>query len=124
MKSFKKKIKKNNFYKEYLTIWNGLLNLSHREIDVLSMFMEFEEKWNPIRNEVKDLTSTHYRKVIMDETGINKNNLSKYIARLKKHRLLVMNEGGGFEVEKGLMPSLTGGIFEMVFVLDTNETNE
>lgn len=118
---FKKKIKQKNKYREFIRVMNGLLQLSDREAEVLSLLMKIDNEWKPVLNEAKDILSTDSRKAIMKETYINKNNLSKYVRILKDKGLLFLNDLGGFEVTPIFMPKETGDYIELLFILDYSE---
>ena len=62
--------------------------------------------------------TTDFRKAIMEETLINKNNLSKYIKLLKDKGLLYLNGTEGYEVTPIFMPKQTGDYIELLFILD------
>jgi hypothetical protein len=118
---YKKKVKAKNKYREFIKVMNGLLQLSDREAEVLSLLMKLDAEWSPVLNETKDILSTDSRKAIMGETLINKNNLSKYVKLLKDKGLLYLNDRDGYEVTPIFMPKQTGDYIELLFILDISE---
>jgi hypothetical protein len=118
MNEFGKHIKRNNLYKEYTKILNGLLQLSDREAELFALLLKVDFEWEPKLGEPKNILSTDTRRAIMKETRINKNNLSKYIGVLKEKGVLIKTEDG-YEIREMFVPKLTGDLLEVVFVLDT-----
>lgn len=121
---YTKKIQKQNLYKEFLNILNGLLRLSDREAELLALFMQLDAEWKSILGTTnKDILSTDYRRSILETMGISKTNLAKYIRKFKNKGILVENSLGGIEVNSLFMPKETGGIIEVTFTLDTQDGN-
>lgn len=120
MKSqYRKKISKKHLYKEFVRVLNGLLQLSDREAEVLSLLMGIDANWRPVlETEKKNILSTDNRRALMEETRINKNNLTKYLNTLKEKGLLVGDADTGYSINSIFMPKQTGGIVEIVFILD------
>lgn len=118
MNRYWKKIKPKHKYREFIKVINGNLHLSDREAEVLSLLMKIDDEWSPVFTENKNILSTDYRRAIMKETRINKNNLTKYLNTLKEKGLIYANSLEGFEVTPMFMPNDTGDIIEIVFTLD------
>lgn len=117
--NLKKLIKKKNLYKEYLKIMNGILQLSYRESEILSLLMMIDMEWQPlVPAEYKNVLSTDNRRKVMAETRINKNNLSKYAAMFKDKGLVVKNEKGGWEISKKLLPVVKNNVIDITFLLE------
>jgi hypothetical protein len=120
MKSqYRKKISKKHLYKEFVRVLNGLLQLSDREAEVLALLMGIDANWRPVlETEKKNILSTDNRRALMEETRINKNNLTKYLNTLKEKGLLVGDSETGYSINSIFMPKQTGGIVEIIFILD------
>lgn len=71
--------------------------------------------------QTKDILSTDYRRLLCKEANMNKANLTTYCKSLTKKGCLIINEQGGTEVNKMLIPEPTGGIVEYTFTLDMGE---
>jgi hypothetical protein len=121
MNQFKKKVKQKNLFKEYTKILNGLLELSDREKQLFYLLLEIDLKWRPVLGEHKTLLSTDNRRAIMDETRINKNNLSKYISELVERGILILNERKGYEINKTLIPIIKDDKIEVSFIIELEE---
>lgn len=116
---YRKKVNRKHLYKEFVRVLNGLLQLSERETEVLSLLMGIDANWYPVlENEKKNILSTDSRRALMKETRINKNNLTKYIGTLKDKGLLVGDQETGYYINPIFMPKETGGIVEIIFILD------
>jgi len=117
-----KRVKGDDLYKDYVRVINGLLQLSDREAELFSLLLKIDCEWEPKLGESKNILSTDIRRAIMKETLINENNLSKYISVLKDKGVLVKTEDG-YEIREMFVPKLTGGLLEVVFILDTRDKN-
>ena len=118
MKSFSKKTTKDNLYKEYVMILNGVLQLSYREAEVFALLLKLNDEWAEVVANSNNILSTDIRKKIMNDTRITKTNLVKYIRVLREKNILIPNEFGGWSVNETFVPYFTGGINETVFILD------
>jgi len=121
MKAFRKRVKKESLYKEYVRVLNGLLQLSDREAEVFALLLQLDTEWKPVWKENKDILSTDMRKALMQKTLINKNNLTKYLTTLKEKGVLIMTYDGGWEVHPTFVPDIVGDLTEIVFVLDSKK---
>jgi|AMWB02.1.fsa_nt_gi hypothetical protein len=119
MKTFKKKVKKENLYKEYVQIINGVLQLSFRETEVLSLLLKLNDELSSLIKETGNVLSTDIRRMIMKETRVSKSNLVKYINTLAEKDILVKKENNKWSINDTFVPSTVGGINEIVFILDT-----
>lgn len=84
--------------------------------------MKIDNNWTPaVEGQHKDILSTDYRRLLCKEANMNKANLTMYTKSLMKKGCLVKNSEGGTEVNKMLIPEVTGDIVEYVFTLDMGE---
>ena len=122
MKSqYRKKVQKKKLYSEFVKVLNGLLGLSARESEVLSLLMSIDANWRPVigsDKEKKNVLSTDNRKALMEETLISKNNLTKYLNVLKNKGLILGDSVLGYYINPMFMPKEISGIVEIVFTLD------
>lgn len=119
MKTFHKRIAKENLYKEYVSIINGLLQLSFREAEVFSLLLRLNDEFANLIADTGDLLSTDMRRIVMRETRISKTNLVKYINILAEKGILVRNSNNKWRLNDVFVPMTVGDINEIVFVLDT-----
>ena len=120
MKAFKKTIKDKDIYKEYVNILNGLLGLSGKEMEVLSLLLEIELSKPTILGKKQDILSTDNRRALMDKTGINKNNLSMYIKVFKDKGIILKDEEGHY-INKMFIPDTKDNVSETIFILNLKE---
>ncbi len=114
MKAFKKVISKDKLYSEYVKILNGLLQLTGKEAEVLSLLLALE---NNRSNDEEDILSTENRRYIMSEMNLKKSNLSKYLSKLKFKGVL-REDNNGYYINSLFIPDVSGNISETVFILD------
>lgn len=120
--NLKKIIKRKHLHREYLKIMNGILQLSYREAEILSLLLKIDMEWIPVLPvDYKDILSTDNRRKIMNESRINKNNLSKYISTFKSKGLIVSNTSGGYEISKRLLPDISKGYIDITFILEIED---
>ncbi|MCZ2336932.1 MAG: hypothetical protein LC127_01810 [Chitinophagales bacterium] len=78
----RKFVTRNNFTRVYITVLNGLLQLTPREIDVFSVLMQIDLAWQPkLPNDLKNIMSTDNRRLIMKEANISKANLTRAVKK-------------------------------------------
>jgi hypothetical protein len=94
MKTFRKKIRSKNSYKEYVRILNGILGLSNREMELFYLLLEINDTNKPVLGSYQNILSTDIRRAIMKETRVNKSNLVKYINALVDKRILIKSDDG------------------------------
>lgn len=105
-------------YREYVRALNGLLNLTERQQQVLALFMEIDNNWEPtLPTDKKNIISTANRHLVIDELLLNKGNLASYISKLKEASILV-EIPGGWEINKALMPKIVDGKIMINFVIE------
>lgn len=79
-------IKADTTYK-YLQVFNGILELTQREMLVLSKFIDFSESDN--------ICSQDTKKKVADDMGIkDPNTLNNYVKRLKDKGAITKNKNG------------------------------
>ena len=96
MKAYRKTTSKQNVYREYVRILNGILKLTGNEAEILALLLEISANSVPVLGKNPDLLSAENRRRIMDITGINKHNLSTYISVLKKHKVILTDKDGAY----------------------------
>jgi len=118
MKTFQKKVKKTNLYKEYVQIINGVLQLSFREAEVFSLLLKLNDELASLIADTGDILSTDIRRIVMKETRISKTNLVKYINALSSKNIIVRTPNNKWQINETFVPKTIGDINEIVFILD------
>ena len=121
--NFHKRVTQNNYIREYVMVLNGLLDLTPREIDVLSTLIKIDESWvNRSTNELKNVTSTDSRRITMKENNMDKSNFTKIIGKLRQMKLLIKNVDCGWVINELLKPKINKDKkIEITFILDLND---
>lgn len=123
MKAYRKKVKRKHLYIEHLNILNSMLGLTSKELEVLSLLFKIAIEQKSAFGTKIDILSTDNRKAIMNETRINKNNLSKYVALLKD-RGVVMEDKDGYYINSMFLPENTDGPLEILFILEIEKETQ
>ena len=87
--NLKKIVSRNNFFKEYISVLNGMLQLSKREAEVFSFLLAAD-----LAGFADNVNCKTVRKIIISQLGISKANLSKYLNTIKAKDLIVRGENG------------------------------
>lgn len=106
MINFVKTSTNNKIFFEYIKSINGILELTHREIEILSELMK-EDFNTPFNTEPKNIADKHVRKRITKDFNITKENLSRFISKFKRKGILI-SEYDDLYVNPRLMPDLKG----------------
>jgi hypothetical protein len=119
MKTFQKKVQRENLYKEYVQIINGVLQLSFREAEVFSLLLRLNDELANLIADTQNILSTDIRRILMKETRISKTNLMKYINVLSSKNIIVRGADNKWMINETFVPDDIGDINEIVFILDT-----
>jgi hypothetical protein len=117
MKAYKKTVKRVDMYKQFLVLINYLLDLTDREIEVLALLMHIQLEQKLILNKPNDILSTDNRRMIMAETLLNKNNLSKYVMKMKDLDIILKDENGHY-INSMFIPDVKDDETEILFILN------
>ena len=121
--NFQKKVTKSNYVREYITVLNGLLDLTPREVDVLVAMIKVDTQWIPrAPSEIKNILSTDNRRLILKECNMGKSNFTKIINKLIAIKLLVLSTDTKYVVNELLKPKMDSkGKIDIRFVLDVTD---
>lgn len=123
MNKFIKTVPLSSVNYEFLRSLNGLLGLTDREIDLLSIFLDLENRDSKAKGQRKSIDGTSNRKEIMHITTITKDNLSRYIKRLKAKRIIVRDYKEDINVlNKAILPVIIGNkVVQITMILKVKE---
>lgn len=108
---------------EFLKSLNGILNITDREMELLSKLVELDMKYDPTLSESKNVISAANRKLVGVELGITPDNLSRYIKKFKSKGILVNGKADDeVYVNKALIPELIKDRVQLtlIFKIDNN----
>lgn len=109
---------------EFIKALNGILNITDREMELLSKFIELDMKYNPALEERKNIISTKNRKIVMKDLRIGPDNLSRYIKRFKDKGILVNGKADDeVYVNRALIPEIIKDRVQLtlIFRVENNE---
>lgn len=107
MNKLVKTVTKDTLIYEFLKSLNGILDITDRELELLSKLVELDMKHDPTSGESKNVCSTKNRKIIKQELGITPDNLSRYITKFKEKGILVKGKADDeLFVNKALIPEI------------------
>lgn len=96
---FVKRVARESFYRVYLSILNGILKLTDKEIEILAEFMAIKEIDDASKKFISEkernelLFSGGNRKLIRTKIGTSPHNLNNYIKTLKEKGALIEKDG-------------------------------
>ena len=122
MNKLVKGVSKTDLYNEFLKSLNGILDLTDRELQLLSTFIQLDINTPKLPNISKNVISTENRKYIRKTLGITPDNLSRYITKFKKQGILVKGRvEDEVMVNKALIPEVIGDRVQITIVLRLNK---
>ncbi len=104
MNTLAKTVRPSELSIEFLKSLNGLMNLSGRELELLSVFLDLQMEIKKRKLKV-NIDSTSHRKLIMTMTNITRENLSRYIKKYKDRGIFVRYDNI-LAVNKVLVPDV------------------
>ena len=118
MNKLVKGVSKTDLYNEFLKSLNGILDLTDRELQLLSTFIQLDINTPKLPNISKNVISTENRKYIRKTLGITPDNLSRYITKFKNQGILVKGRvEDEVMVNKALIPEVIGDRVQITIVL-------
>ena len=122
MNKLVKGVSKTDLYNEFLKSLNGILDLTDRELQLLSTFIQLDINTPKLPNVRKNVISTENRKYIRKTLGITPDNLSRYITKFKNQGILVKGRvEDEVMVNKALIPEVIGDRVQITIVLRLNK---
>lgn len=122
MNKLVKTVSKTDLYREFLNSLNGILNLTERELQLLTTFIELDVNTPKLPNVRKNVISTENRKYIKRTLGITPDNLSRYITKFKQQGILRVGKAEDeVMVSKALIPEIIGDRVQITIILKVNK---
>lgn len=118
MNKLVKSVPRTDLYSEFLKSLNGVLQLTDRELELMTLLVELDVNFSKLSGESKNVVSTENRKLIKQKLGITPDNLSRYIGRFKEKGLLVQGKAEDeISVNKAIVPEIIGDRCQLTIIL-------
>ena len=122
MNKLVKTIDKKDLYFEFLTSLNGILQLTNREMELLTVLMNIDVNTPKLPDYTKNIISAENRKYIKTTLGITKDNLSRYIGRFKDKGIIVKGRADDeWLINPALIPEIIGDRVQISIILKINK---
>lgn len=122
MNKLVKTIDKKDLYFEFLTSLNGILQLTNREMELLTVLMNIDINTPKLPDYTKNIISAENRKYIKATLGITKDNLSRYIGRFKDKGIIVKGRADDeWLINPALIPEIIGDRVQISIILKINK---
>lgn len=125
MNKLVKTVPRQRLYKEFLMSLNGILGLTNRELELLTLLVDIDVNTPKSSTESKNVISAANRKYIRKILGITPDNISRYIAKFKRKGLL---QHGTVEdevfVNKALIPEIINDRIQVTIILKIGDERE
>lgn len=118
MNKLVKNVTKADLYSEFLKSLNGVLQLTDRELELMTLLVELDINFIKLPGYSKNVVSTENRKLIRQRLGITPDNLSRYIGRFKEKGLLIQGKvDDEVTVNKAIVPEIIGDRCQLTIIL-------
>lgn len=129
MNKLVKTIPKSTLYKEFVSSLNGILNLTAKELHLLTELVRFDMEYVPLPGEAKNVANSENRKSLRKTLGVTPDNLSRYLSKFKKEGILVQGTTEDeLTINKAIVPDIIGDRIQLIIILklkdDTNDTDK
>lgn len=125
MNKLVKTVKRADLYKEFIKALNGILDLTNRELELLTNLIIIDISTPKLPELSKNVISTENRKYLQKILRLTPDNLSRYIKKFKERGYLVK---GRMEdevwVNKALIPEIIGDRVQITIVLRIDKDGE
>lgn len=122
MNKLVKSVSNGNLISEFLHTLNGILKLTDRELELMETFIKLDINYEKDPNTNKNVANTKNRRYIIDNLGITKDNLSRYIKSFKQKGIL---KSGPAEdelcVNQALIPTIINDRVQITVILRIKE---
>lgn len=122
MNKLVKTVNRSNLYYEYLRSINGILQLTDRELELLTKLIEYDLELDSTPEVPKNIIDAAHRKRITREIGITHDNLSRYIKKLKEGGMIVKGKADGeMMINRILLPEIVKDRIQLTIIFRINE---
>lgn len=123
MNKLVKTVSNNELIPEFLRALNGILRLTDRELELMAALIKLDIEYVKEPNINKNVANRVNRKYIIDNLGITKDNLSRYIKSFKEKGILIAGPAEDeLSVNKALIPIVIGDRLQLTIILKINDS--
>ena len=124
MNKLVKSVSDNELITEFLRALNGILKLTDRELELMATFIKMDIEYEKIPDIAKNVANTKNRRWIIENLGITKDNLSRYIKSFKEKGILKAGPAEDeLTVNKALIPVVIGDRVQITIILKIKDEN-
>ena len=124
MNKLVKSVSDNELITEFLHALNGILKLTDRELELMATLIKMDIEYEKIPDIAKNVANTKNRKWIIENLGITKDNLSRYIKSFKEKGILKAGPAEDeLTVNKALIPIVIGDRVQITIILKIKDEN-
>lgn len=118
MNKLVKQVSNDELIPEFLRALNGILRLTDRELELTAALIKLDMEYVKEPNSNKNVANKNNRKYIIENLGITKDNLSRYIKSFKEKGILVAGPAEDeLCVNKALIPIVIGDRLQLTIIL-------
>lgn len=122
MNKLVKTITRQDLIPEFLTALNGILKLTDRELELMSTLIRMDIDYEVLPNVNKNVANRYNRKWIIENLGITKDNLSRYIKSFREKGILLAGPAEDeLKVNPALIPIVIGDRVQITVIIKLKE---
>ena len=122
MNKLVKSVSNSNLYYEFLQSLNGILKLTDRELELFAILLKFDVDYVKVPNKPKNIANTANRKWIIENLGITRDNLSRYLKKFRDEGFIVRGRTEGeLYVARALIPVIINDRVQITIILKVDE---
>ena len=122
MNKLVKSVSNSNLYYEFLQSLNGILKLTDRELELFAILLKFDVEYIKVPNKPKNIANTANRKWIIENLGITRDNLSRYLKKFRDEGFIVKGRTEGeLYVARALIPVIISDRVQITIILKVDE---
>ena len=118
MNKLVKTVSNGSLISEFLHTLNGILRLTDRELELMETFIKLDINYEKDPTANNNVANTKNRRYIIDNLGITKDNLSRYIKSFKQKGILIAGPAeDALRVNEALIPIIINDRVQITLIL-------
>lgn len=118
MNKLVKTVNKEELINEFLIALNGVLQLTDKQLQILSTLIKIQPTLKPINGEQESIISSRIRKIVQQETGVTQDNLSRHLKAFKEKGLLyLLSDKETYSINPAVIPELINDRVQITLIL-------